>query len=171
MPDTVHISNRAHEISVPPEASALGTLSRTDYENAILVELDTVDASAQNWTGEQWARAMLEGAPTATRGKLIQQWTQFGLQLGPEQSNRHVLGWPVRRSTPGHILLGTTSDNGLHAELLIQRRPHTLLFVSFIQYDTDNARKLWAQAQHKHAPVMCQLIAEAVTRATPARLT
>lgn len=169
MSDTTHtrVPNRAREIQVPAEARALSTLSRIDYENAVHVDLDAVDDSAQNRTGEQWARAVHEDAPADTRHALTQQWTRFGLQLGPAHSDRHVLGWPVRQSTPDHVLLGTTSDNGLQAELLIQRRPRALLFASFIQHDTDDARTLWAEVKHMHTPVMCQLIDQAVARVSP----
>lgn len=159
--------NRAREIQVPPETRALSTLSGIDYENAILADIDAVDDSVQGRTGEQWARAVLEDAPAGTRRALTLGWTGFGLRLRPARSDRHVLGWPVRHSAPDHILLGTTSANGLQAELLIQRRPHALLFASFIRHDTDDARTLWAEAEHLHAPMMCQLIDQAVARAAP----
>lgn len=170
MPDTTPAQppDRTREIQVPPETHALSTLSRIDYENAILVEIEAVADSVQDRTGEQWARAVLEDAPVDTRRTLTQQWTRFGLKLGPAHSDRHVLGWRVRHSTSDHALLGVTSDNGLHAEQLTQRRPRALLFASFIQQDTDDARTLWTEVEHLHAPVMRQLADQAVARAAPA---
>ncbi|WP_157006935.1 hypothetical protein [Agromyces laixinhei] len=169
MPDTSRTPHMAHEIQVPPEVRALSTLSRIDYQNAVLVETDTRPDSALQRTAEQWARAALEDAPAEIRRTLTQQWTaRFGLQLEPAHPDRHVLGWPIRRSAPDHALLGTASDNGLQAELLIQCRPDALLFASFIQHDTDDARARWAEAEHLHAPAMCRLLDDAIGRATPA---
>lgn len=167
MPDPtspVQARNPAREIAVPPAARALSTPSRIDYENAVLVAIDAVDDSARDRTAEQWARAVHEDAPADTRRALTQGWTRFGLRLGPAHSDRHVLGWPIRRSTPDHVLLGTGSENGLQVELLIQHSPHTLLFASFVQRDTDAARTLWAEVEHMHTPVMCRLLDEAVVR-------
>lgn len=166
MPDATRTPRPAHEVRVPPDVRALCTLTRIDYENAVLVE-SALDDSARPRTGERWARAILEDASAETRRALTRQWTRFGLQLGPAHSDRHVLGWPIRRNTPDHALLSAASDNGLQAELLIQRLPDALLVASFIQHDTDDARTEWAEAEHLHAPVMCRLIDDAVTRATP----
>jgi hypothetical protein len=147
-------------VAVPPNARALSTLSRIDYQNALLVETDV----AGQRTGEQWARVTLEDAPAEMRRALTRAWSALGLHLGPAGSDRHVLGWSVLRSTPDFALLGASSDAGLRGELLIRHDQHTLLFASFIQQDSDEARGQWAVVEDMHAPVMQQLLEQAVQR-------
>jgi hypothetical protein len=53
------------QVAVPPAARALSTLSHVEYEDAFLIET----GPAQDRTGEQWARAILEGAPILTRSE------------------------------------------------------------------------------------------------------
>jgi hypothetical protein len=151
----------AREIPVPPAARGRSTLTRVDYENAVLVAVDPDDRS----TAEEWARAVLEGAPAPMRAALTGGWARLGLPLGPEHSEQHVLGWAVRPAGPGAVLLGVGSPAGLLAELLIERRPDAVLVASFVQHDGDAARKAWAGVESLHAPVVCQLLDEAVARA------
>lgn len=84
-------------ISVPPDARALSTLSRIDHEDAFPVE---VGPAHRNRTPERWARAILEDAPASVRRTLRSGWLALGLRPGPPRSDRSVLGWEVRRSTP-----------------------------------------------------------------------
>jgi hypothetical protein len=151
----------AHEIAVPPEVRGRSTLTRVDYENAVLAEIDPADGS----TAEEWARAILEGAPAPMRAALTGGWARLGLLLGPEHSEQHVLGWAVRPADPGAVLLRVGSPDGLHAQLLIEHRPGAVLIVSFVQHDGDAARTAWAEVEGLHAPVVCQLLDEAVARA------
>jgi hypothetical protein len=97
---------------VPAAARALGTLPRVDYEDAFLVEIGPTHGR----TGEQWAPAILEGAPMGMRRRLRWGWFALGLQLGSTRSDQLVLGWEVRRSTPDFALLGASSRLGLPAE-------------------------------------------------------
>jgi hypothetical protein len=151
----------AHEIPVPPEARGRSTLARVDYENAVLVRIDPADGG----TAEQWARAVLEGAPESMRAALTGGWARLGLPLGPERSEQHVLGWAVRAADPGAALLGVGSPGGLQAELLVERRPDAVLVASFVQHDGDAARTAWAEVEGLHAPVVRRLLDEAVARA------
>jgi hypothetical protein len=154
-------STAAHEIPLPPGARERSTLTRVDYENAVLVEIGPADGS----TAEQWARAILEGAPAPMRAALTGGWARLGLPLGPEHSEQHVLGWAVRPADPGAVLLRAGSPGGLRAELLIERRPDAVLVASFVQHDGDAARTAWTEVEGLHAPVVCQLLDEAVARA------
>lgn len=158
--------HRARVIDLPPQARACSTLVRIDYANAILADIDAVDGAARSRTGEQWARAVLEDAPADTRSELTQGWSRLGIPLGPAGSDGHVLGWSVRRSTPDYALLAAGVSGGLRGELLVQCRQGRLLFASFIQHGSAEARALWAAVEHLHTPVMCRLVADAVTRAT-----
>jgi hypothetical protein len=100
---------RVRQVTLPAAARALSTLSRLDYHDAFLVET----GPAQDRTGEQWARAILEGAPMSTRNAPSRGWSALGLRLGSTQSDRFVLGWEVRRTTPDVALLGASGRLGL----------------------------------------------------------
>ena len=82
---------RVPQVVVPPAARALSTLSHVDYEDAFLVET----GPAQDRTGEEWVRAVLEDAPMSTRNALSLGWFALGLRLGSTRSDRSVLGWEV----------------------------------------------------------------------------
>ena len=145
---------RVRQIPVPSAARRLSTLSHIDYEDAFLLET----GSAQSRTAEQWARAMLEDAPMATRAALSRGWFALGLRLGPTQSHRRVLGWEVRRSTPESALLAASSRLGFSAELLFKRQEQTLLFATLVQQEKGLARALWAGLGRPHRQVVRQLL-------------
>lgn len=67
-PDDPHVAapGRVRQVTLPPAARALSTLAHVDYEDAFLVET----GPAQDRTGEQRARAILEDAPVSTRNAL-----------------------------------------------------------------------------------------------------
>jgi hypothetical protein len=52
----VEVLGRVRQVTLPPAARALSTLSRVDYEDAFLVET----GPAQDRTGEQWAERSLK---------------------------------------------------------------------------------------------------------------
>lgn len=145
----------APQIAVPPAARALSTLPRVDYEDAFLVETE----AAQERTGEQWARAMLEDAPADTRRALRRGWSLLGLRLGSTDDERLVLGWEVRRSAPDFALLGTDGRLGLLGEVLFKREPHALLFATFVQLQNPATRAVWAAIAPGHRQVVGKLLA------------
>jgi hypothetical protein len=148
---------RVRQVAVPPAARALSTLSHVDYEDAFLVET----GPAQDRTPEQWARATVEAAPTIMRSALPWAWLALGLELGSTGSDRFVLGWEVRRSTPGFALLGASSRLGLPAELLFERQQHTLLYATFVQQENHIARAMWAGVAPVHRQVVRYLLEQA----------
>lgn len=150
-------TGRVRQVALPPAARALSTLSHVDYEDAFLVEI----GSAQDRTGEQWARAILEGAPMITRNSLSRGWFVLGLRLGSARSDRFVLGWEVRRSTPDLALLGASGCLGLSGELLFQRQQHTLLFATLVQLENRVARAVWAGIAPRHRQVVRHLLEQA----------
>jgi hypothetical protein len=155
-PDGPHAvaAGTVRQVTLPSAARALSTLSRVDYEDAFLVETGPAD----DRTGEQWARAILEGAPASTRSALSRGWAALGLRLGSAHSDRFVLGWEVRRSTPDLALLGASGRLGLSGELLFERQQHTLLFATFVQLDNRIARGLWARIAPRHRQVVRDLL-------------
>ncbi len=148
------------QVAVPPAARAISTLPHVDYEDAFLVEI----GSAQDRTAEQWARAILEEAPLIMRSALRWAWSALGLQLGSTGSDRFVLGWEVRRSTPDFVLLGAGSRLGLSAELLLKRQRQTLLFDTFVQKKNHIARAVWAGVELGHRPVVRYVLEQASRR-------
>jgi hypothetical protein len=153
----VETPGRVRQVAVPPAARALSTLSHVEYEDAFLVE----SGPSQDRTGEQWARAILEDAPILMRRRLRWGWFALGLKLGSTRSNRFVLGWEVRRSTPDFALLAASSRLGLPAELLFQRQQHTLLFATFVQQQNPIARAVWAAVAPVHRQVVPYLLERA----------
>ncbi len=151
------------QVSVPPAARALSTLSRIDYEDALLVDF----GPGRDRTAEQWARAVLEDAPLIVRSALLSGWSALGLRLGFSRSERLVLGWEVRRSTPDFVLLAASSRFGMPAELLFKRRQHTLLFATFVQKENPIAHAVWAAVEPVHRPVVRYVLEQASRRHRP----
>jgi Protein of unknown function (DUF2867) len=147
-------ADTVRQVAVPEGARALCTLSRIDYEDAFLVET----GAARERTAEQWARAILEEAPPPLRATLRRGWLALGLELGPSRSERHVLGWEVRRSTRNFVLLGARSRIGMPAELLFKLEPSTLLVSTFVQQDNPLARGLWAGIEPLHQQIVPRVI-------------
>jgi len=145
------------KVPLPADARALSTLSRIDYEDAFLVETGL----AQGQTGEQWARLILEDAPSTTRASLVAGWSALGLRLGSLQSDQCVLGWELRQSTPECALLAAGSRIGMPAELLFRPQPNTLLFATFVQHQNPVARAIWAPVVPRHQQVVRGLLARA----------
>ncbi len=143
-------AEKVRQIAVPPEARALATLPRVDYADAFLVEVGGI----RDRTPEEWARAILEDAPESLRRSLTLGWSALGLKLGSNRSDRHVLGWEVRRSTPDHVLLGAGSRIGMPAELLVKRQGERLLFSTFVQHENLLARAVWAGVEPAHCPIV-----------------
>jgi hypothetical protein len=146
------------EVAIPATARALCTLKQVDYEDAHTVEID----SARERTPEQWVRAILEKAPISTRSTLVAGWSALGLKLRPPGSNRCVLGWKVRRSTPDHVLLGADSRIGMPAELLLQRHDRTLLFATFVEHENACARAVWTGIEPVHKRIVPDLLARGI---------
>jgi hypothetical protein len=145
------------QIEVPPAARALSTLTRIDYEDAFVVELER----AQDRTPEQWAQAIVGEAPAVVRSALLAGWSALGLRLDPGRSGGSVLGWEVRRSTREFALLGASSRIGLPAELLFKRRRRGLLFATFVQQENPIARTVWAGVEPMHPATVQRLLERA----------
>jgi hypothetical protein len=134
------------QVSVPSSARAFSTLSHMSYADAFL--LDT--GPTHDRTGEQWARAILEGAPAPTRAAAISAWSALGLRLGSARSDQHVLGWELRRSAADFALLAASSPIGLLAQVLFKRGRETLLLATFVELKNPGARALWAGVAPAH---------------------
>jgi hypothetical protein len=148
------------QIAVPPDARAISTLSQVDYEDAFLVEI----GRPADRTPERWGRAILDDAPLGMRLKLWSAWIGLGLKLSAPHSERTVLGWTVRRSTPEFMLLGAESRVGMPAELLLKRHQDMLLFDTFVQKSNPLARAVWAAIEPAHERVVPSILEQFVRR-------
>ncbi len=149
------------QIDLPADSRALSTLARVDYTDAFTV--DPGAGPARDRTPEQWARAVIEGAPASMRRQLRLGWQGLGLRLGPARSAQRVLGWEIRRSTPDFVLLGAGSRIGMPGELLFRRDRDGLLFATFVQQRNPLARLLWARVTPAHQRIVRSLLIRAVT--------
>jgi hypothetical protein len=145
--------SKARRLPVTPEVLELSTLGRADYADAFAVDV----GGARALTAEEWARAMLEGAPLRTRTTLLSGWTALGLKLAigdPEA----VLGWRVREVTPDLLLVGAGGRLGLSGELLFRRVGEELHFSTFVRIAGPAATLAWAGIEHRHDVVVRSLL-------------
>ena len=146
------------QVAVPPAVRALSTLSGVDYADTYLVDV----GRAQDRTAEEWARAILEGAPKIMQRALRSAWSALGLRS--TGSDRSVLGWELRRSTSDHVLLGAGSRIGMPAELLLKRERGGLLFATFVRHENPLARAVWAGIEPGHRSVVRYALEQASRR-------
>ena len=150
-------SGTVRQVALPPAVRERGTIVHIDYEDAFLVET----GSARDRTGEQWARAILEGAPMSTRRSLTRGWWALGLRLDSTRSERFVLGWEVRHVDADLALLGAAGRFGLSGELLFVPGPDSLLFATLVQLDHPVARAVWRCIAPRHRQVVRHLLGRA----------
>jgi hypothetical protein len=155
-------ADRVRQLDVPPSLRALSALSRIDYADTFLVTIGAAERTA-----EQCAREILEGAPVAIRTQLLSGWSSIGLKIGKGRSNRSVLGWQVRQSTPDFVLLGADSRIGMPGELLFKREGDTLLFATFVHHGNVAARAVWAVVEPAHVRIVRNILDQASRRLRP----
>jgi len=156
-------SELVRRIELRPDELALCTLERIDYYDAFLAET----AIAERGTGEDWARAVLEGAPLQVRSALLAGWTGLGLKLGAVPAQSHVLGWELKRSDGEHALLAAGSRLGMPAELLLGRRPGGLFLATFVRHENAVASKVWAGIAPVHRRVVPHVLELAAGAGSP----
>jgi hypothetical protein len=154
------IHDRVRAVALPPDARALTTLDHVDYTDAVRLETGLADER----TAEEWARALLEEAPAATRTMLRRGWFALGVRLGSTEDERLVLGWPVRRHSSEYVLLAARSLLGMQAEVLVKREQSTLLVATFMHLRNPLARGVWTAFAPKHRRVLHHLVREAGRR-------
>jgi hypothetical protein len=146
------------QVALPDDVRALSTLSRVDYADGFILDVD-----AAHWTAERWARAVLEEAPLAMRARLLAGWTALGLKGGGTGA---ILDWDVRHHSAETVLLGRDSRIGMPAELLFTLRPEGLFFATFVHHGTVATRATWAAVEAAHVRIVLTLLEAAGRRAT-----
>jgi hypothetical protein len=155
------LSNRdVREIRLPAEAHALSTLPRLDYTDGCRMRTE----HAEELTAEEWARALLEQAPEATRRGLRRGWHALGVKLGAADDPSLVLGWEVRRSSEDCVVLGVRSWIGTEAEVLCLREPDALVVGTLVQLSNPVARAVWTCIESHHRRVVRHLVRSAGKR-------
>lgn len=149
------------EIELPPEARELTALSRVDYTDCFILETDRV----RDRTSEEWARALLEEPPVATRDMLRRGWRALGVRLGSTADERLVLGWLVRSSSPDFALLAVRSVLGMEAEVLVKRERDGVLTGTLMKFNNPLIRGFWAGFSFQHRRVLRHLLVQAGRRA------
>ncbi len=156
----IELSGRAHGIDVPADARVLSVLARIDYEDATLIETEL----AEDLTGEEWARELLESAPAGMRHALRSGWAALGLKHGSTEDERLVLGWEVRRSSPDFALLAGSSRVGMPGEVLVKRQQDSLLVATFLRFENPAARAAWIPIAPGHRQIVRHLLEQGVAR-------
>jgi hypothetical protein len=148
------------QVAVPPNVLALSSLHRVDYADAFFVET----GPPRQWLAEQFVREVLDRAPLAVRAQLLLGWTAIGLIPAVGSGTRSILGWQIRQSTPGVVLLGRRSLIGMPGELLVQRERGGFLFCTFVQHTNSLARATWAAIEMQHVQTVRRLLGQAARR-------
>ena len=146
------------EIEVDATTRSRGTLERVDYADSFLAGT----ASGSERTAEQWARAMLEAAPSPTRRALTAGWTALGLRVRSRGDRDHILGWTILQRSADRVLLGADGRLGLSGQLLFERTPGALLFATFVRLDNPAARATWPTVIPSHRRTVQRLL-ESIT--------
>ena len=152
------MSPTVRQIPTPPEARALGSLSRIDYSDAFIAETDR----AQDLTAEQWMRRILEASPNRFRLLAPAAWFSLGLKHGLPWSDETLLGWRIRRKEDDWILVGAESRVGSPAELLLRRETDSIHFSTLAQIGNPVMRGVWAAIERPHQRIVAQLLGRAV---------
>jgi hypothetical protein len=145
-------------VAVPATARALSTLSDIGYADAFLVDAGTTTSP------EQWARAVLDGAPPRVKANLQLGWSTIGLKPAVGGSGKSILGWHIRVNTPEYVLLGRNSFIGMPGELLFRCERDTLLFCTFVQHNNALARAMWGKIEASHLRIVPGLLERAARR-------
>lgn len=146
-----------HQVTPPLNLLDRTTLLDVDDQDCSLVD---VGPPLSDRSAEQWARAIFEDAPAATRNRLATGWPLLGLRLGPLASDEHVLGWLIAMNSPDRILLTADGRPEMLAELLVERVDGDLRFASFVSLLTPAAREVWVDVGPRHERTVRELLTE-----------
>jgi hypothetical protein len=164
MIDTERAEARVRQITPDAHATSASTLTRVDYADAFVVDVD----APHSRRAEEWMRVILEDAPASVRLRLLSAWSAIGLKVSLPGSDRSVLGWKIRATDRDFVLLGAESRIGMPGELLLQRHETALLFATFVQQDNAIARGLWASIEAAHVRTVRSIL-EMASRRTAAQ--
>jgi hypothetical protein len=148
------------QIQVPAIARESTGQAPIDYEDAFRVRLPALASPP----APRWAEMILEEARADRRRAVLSGWEALGLELGPIPGKGFVLGWAIRHSEPGLVVLAAGSPLGVAGELVFRREPGGLLYATFVRLRGDVAHRAWAPIETAHPPIVRELLRDAAAR-------
>ncbi|RAV11638.1 hypothetical protein DQP55_13490 [Mycolicibacterium sp. GF69] len=130
------------------------TLGRIDYADAFEVRV----RRPRDRGAAAWMRLILEGAPLATRVRLLAAWSAIGLRLRVPGADGTILGWEIRAEDDDFVLLGAASSIGMPGQLSLRRREDGLLFATVVRHDNSVARTVWSTIEAAHVRTVRSLL-------------
>lgn len=155
--DTRNNDGAVREIPLPDDARQRSTLDRLDYTDGFVVDI----TGCRHLTAEQWARAVLEGAPPSFRRTAPWAWRALGLERGPLSSDHSILSWPIKQRSEDVILLSAQGRLGMSGELLLEVHGDHLRFGTMLELRTWFARAEWARIEAPHRRIVAGLLGQA----------
>src|SRR5205085_3338268 len=153
----------ARPVPVTASVIAVDDVPATTRSVAAMPNADYVDVSvlpaedATDWPPEEWARAVLESAPSARRFAFIPWRVFLGLRLGPWPSPDHVHGWKIAGRGDDWLRLETSSWlMTCHAVIYVDDRQVSAGL--FVRYDHPVAARWWALLSAGHRAAMPGLL-------------
>jgi hypothetical protein len=140
-----------------------------DYEFAYAVDRPP----GRTLSAEQWARAMLEGAPPAARWFLIVGWIAITCRLRPRRSPSRILGWSIESSSPEMVTIVVEALIGLTSRLVVSVDDRNVTVGSFVRFHgplKPLARVVWAAAVPLHERMLPYLLTAATQPRSPNQL-
>ncbi len=137
-----------------------------DYASSFAIEFP----GAAHESPEQWARAILEGAPPLLRWFVLLGWkVVLRLRLAPRGPDT-VAGWTISTSTSDSITLEVQSGSLAARKVLLVDRDR-LTLTTYVWYQRRAGRVIWSTLAPVHHRVEPLLMTLAASRGRTARAT
>lgn len=157
---------RPHVIEAPERLRSASTLDDPSYTYACEIARDRADERS----AEEWARAVIEDAPSALRWFIVAGWIGgLWLRLAPRRAPDQILGWKIITNTPAVVASGVESYL-LTARLVVEVGEASVTHATFVRFEHRLGRIAWAIAQPIHRRVIPYLLARGATRPTPSHV-
>jgi hypothetical protein len=151
------VSTIVEHQEIPTAMRSLATLDAPDY-----VDFFTAAApGAADWSSEQWARALLEDAPSARRFAFIPWRIVLQLRLGPRHSRQHVHGWRIAACGDDWIRVEAASWC-MTAQAVLRVEEEQVAVSLFVRYDRPPAALVWPRVSVIHRRAMPVILHQAV---------
>ena len=133
----------------PAPIRAVAAMPDADYVDVSVLRVDDAD----NWSPDEWARAVLESAPAARRFAFIPWRVLLGLRLGPWPSPDHVHGWRVAARGDDWVRIEAASWlMTCHAVARVEQ--HRVEVALLVRYDHPLAALWWPAISVAHRLAM-----------------
>ena len=134
---------------VPVTMRALAAMPDADYVDVSVLPAE----DATDWPPEEWARAVLESAPSARRFAFIPWRVFLGLRLGPWPSPDHVHGWKIAGRGDDWLRLETSSWL-MTCHAVVHVEDGQVSAALFVRYDHPIAALWWPPLSIVHRRAM-----------------